>query len=219
MRISLTHNCLFPSFTLSVLFFFFFVFSFRSDGWDRTSQITSTSMLLLDPYYRTITGFAVLVEKEWLEFGHKFKDRCGQGNDKFLNERSPVFVQWLDSVHQIMLQFPRAFEINQNLLVFLADMVHSCLFGTFLGNSSREREVVLDVKNKTVSIWTYVLMKREMFTNGNFDAEFEEVVWPSTSIKQLKVWHRYFSRWDAEAHPRGGNGGEEKWTDDWGGKL
>lgn len=34
-----------------------------SDGWDRTSQITSLSQLQLDPYFRTLRGFAVLVEK------------------------------------------------------------------------------------------------------------------------------------------------------------
>ncbi|KAJ2840844.1 phosphatidylinositol-3-phosphatase ymr1 [Coemansia sp. 'formosensis'] len=48
-----------------------------SDGWDRTAQLTSLAQLCLDPYYRSIRGFAVLVEKEWVSFGHQFTLRCG----------------------------------------------------------------------------------------------------------------------------------------------
>ena len=43
-----------------------------SGGWDRTSQLCAISQILLDPYYRTIKGFAVLVEKDWISFGHMF---------------------------------------------------------------------------------------------------------------------------------------------------
>jgi len=187
-----------------------------SDGWDRTSQMTSTCMLLLDPYYRTLEGFAVLVEKEWLDFGHKFKDRHGQGSDKHPHERSPVFVQWLDCVHQLMYQFPTAFELNESMLIFLCDHLHSCLFGTFLGNNSKERKE-LDLKNKTVSIWTYILAKRQLFVNPRFKREEVKVLWPSTTIKKIRTWERYFCRFDFECHPREGEGGE--WTDDWGQKL
>ncbi|PFH54167.1 hypothetical protein AMATHDRAFT_72690 [Amanita thiersii Skay4041] len=55
-----------------------------SDGWDRTAQLSSLSQICLDPYYRTINGFKILVEKDWLSFGHKFLDRCGHlSSEKF----------------------------------------------------------------------------------------------------------------------------------------
>lgn len=63
-------------------------------------------------------GFQVLVETEWLDFGHKFADRCGHGeNSEDLNERCPVFLQWLDCVHQLQRQFPCSFEFNEAFLV------------------------------------------------------------------------------------------------------
>uniref|UniRef100_A0A3B5ASN5 phosphatidylinositol-3,5-bisphosphate 3-phosphatase n=1 Tax=Stegastes partitus TaxID=144197 RepID=A0A3B5ASN5_9TELE len=89
-----------------------------SDGWDRTPQIVALSKILLDPYYRTLEGFQVLVETEWLDFGHKFGDRCGhQENADDVSEQCPVFLQWLDCVHQLLKQFPCLFEFNEAFLV------------------------------------------------------------------------------------------------------
>jgi myotubularin-related protein 6/7/8 len=55
-----------------------------SDGWDRTSQLSALSQICLDPYYRTMEGFMVLVEKDWLSFGHMFRHRAGPlGSEKW----------------------------------------------------------------------------------------------------------------------------------------
>lgn len=75
-----------------------------SDGWDRTTQLSCLSQILIDPYYRTLEGFIVLFEKDWRETGHKFRERSGQYNnvDYHPNQISPIFIQYLDCVLQIM---------------------------------------------------------------------------------------------------------------------
>lgn len=66
-----------------------------SDGWDRTTQVCALAQLILDPYFRTLNGFAVLVDKEWVSFGHKFTDRLGfdAAVGYQSSERSPIFLQ------------------------------------------------------------------------------------------------------------------------------
>ncbi|XP_070282036.1 phosphatidylinositol-3,5-bisphosphate 3-phosphatase MTMR2 isoform X2 [Myotis yumanensis] len=111
-----------------------------SDGWDRTAQLTSLAMLMLDGYYRTIRGFEVLVEKEWLSFGHRFQLRLGHGDKNHADaDRSPVFLQFIDCVWQMTRQFPTAFEFNEYFLITILDHLYSCLFGTFLCNSEQQR--------------------------------------------------------------------------------
>jgi len=132
-----------------------------SHGWDRTSQVSALAQLLLDPHYRTREGFSALVEKDFLSFGHPFHTRCGHGEGK--NEQggdegqlSPIFLQFLDCVFQLVNQFPNYFEFNARYLLLLSENIYSCRFGTLLCDSEREREVVAGIRQRTYCMWEYL---------------------------------------------------------------
>jgi myotubularin-related protein 1/2 len=127
-----------------------------SDGWDRTSQLSALTKLCVDPSYRTTRGFIVLIEHDWLSFGHKFHERLGHGVRELHDQRSPVFIQFLDCVYQLMRQFPRHFEFTAEFLAQVAVHSYSCRFGTFLFNSEMERRRE-NIAARTPSLWTYLL--------------------------------------------------------------
>lgn len=191
---------------------YFFVYS--SDGWDRTAQICSLTQIILDPFYRTIKGFATLIEKEWCSFGYKFQDRCGhaEASTKLADERSPVFIQFLDALYQLLLQAPSAFEYTEDLLVFVGDHLHSGLFGNFLGNCEKNRVEVLNVRRSTKSIWNYVLQNHGRFANSRY-TYYDKPIWPRLMLRDIRLWERFFCRWDTNSHPHHITGLE--WHDDW----
>ncbi|KAG0015794.1 hypothetical protein BGZ80_009628 [Entomortierella chlamydospora] len=165
-----------------------------SDGWDRTAQLTSVAQVCLDPYYRTLRGFQVLVEKEWCSFGYKFMDRCGHlsndknfvalsatnaaantfanvqskfYNNKHIRETSPVFQQFLDCVFQIMQQNPTRFEFNEYFLTQLHYHVYSCQFGNFLFNCERERRQYM-ATTKCSSVWDFINSDKEQYLSKSY---------------------------------------------------
>ena len=184
-----------------------------SDGWDRTAQLCSITQIMLDPYFRTLDGIATLIEKEWCSFGFKFNERCGHHADygHKSSERSPIFVQFLDSLYQICHQFPTSFEFNEYFLVFLCDHQFSGLFGTFLCDYDKMKSE-LEVKESTVSIWSYVFRHKDRFINPNY-VEFPSPIWPSYNFSKLKLWERFHMRWNPDTHPNSIDG--VGWAEDW----
>ncbi|XP_069746882.1 phosphatidylinositol-3,5-bisphosphate 3-phosphatase MTMR2 isoform X2 [Narcine bancroftii] len=173
-----------------------------SDGWDRTAQLTSLAMIMLDSYYRTIRGFEVLIEKEWLGFGHRFQFRVGHGDKNHTDaDRSPVFLQFIDCVWQMIRQFPTAFEFNEFFLITILDHLYSCLFGTFLLNSEQQR-VKEELQKNTVSLWAYINSQLEEFINPLYVNYSNHVLYPVASLRHLELWIGYYIRWNPRMRPQ-----------------
>ncbi|XP_058241082.1 myotubularin-related protein 7b isoform X3 [Hemibagrus wyckioides] len=165
-----------------------------SDGWDRTAQACSVASVLLDPFYRSIKGFMVLIEKDWVSFGHKFSHRYAHldGDPK---EVSPVMDQFLECVWQLMEQFPCAFEFNERFLLQLHTHVHSCQYGNFIGNSQRERRD-LRIRERTHSLWPCLWEKRSEFINPLYRSDHSQtqgVLRPLTTPYCFKFWKGMYS--------------------------
>ncbi|XP_033127612.1 myotubularin-related protein 13-like isoform X3 [Anneissia japonica] len=189
------------------------------DGWDFTTQVVSLAELLMDPYYRTFEGFKVLIEKEWLAFGHRFTHRSNHTLHHQASGFAPVFLQFVDCVHQVHRQFPMSFEFNQHFLQMLAYHYVSNRFKTFMLDSEYERfEVELyqvisddrprmnrideagDQESKRPDIrsfWEYVDQLNEkstIFYNVFYsEGSQSRVLRPYANISSLKIWDFYLN--------------------------
>ncbi|OQR96395.1 myotubularin-related protein 2-like [Achlya hypogyna] len=167
-----------------------------SHGWDRTSQLSALAQLCLDPFYRTLRGFQVLIEKDFLAFGHPFQMRMAHG-EKPSTEESPIFLQFLDCVWQLQQQYPTYFEFNEGLLCLLADTVYTCRFGNFFLNSVQAREA-MGIRDRTVSIWAWLDGFKAELCNPDYAPHKELRPALSTLLRSVRVWDHVFLRWSAQ---------------------
>ncbi|KAK6017888.1 phorbol esters/diacylglycerol binding domain protein [Ostertagia ostertagi] len=178
------------------------------EGWDTTCQLMSLAQLLLDPYYRTIEGFQVLIEKEWLAFGHRFSHRANHTISSQNSGITPVFLLFLDAVHQLLAQFHGAFEFNDFYLRFLAYHSQSAFFRTFVMDCESERVHLEHLVPETGEghrgcIWMYIKEKTcrsTIFHNLLYSPEGERVLIPACSIAALQTWTFYSEETLVTAH-------------------
>ena len=125
-----------------------------SDGWDRTSQLTSLATITLSSSFRTAAGLENVFILEWLQAGHPFHKRyhCNgklavQRRDSLMEKlnstmlgpkktMAPVLPLFLDALYQIILTFPRHFSITEQDLHRLWCFVYE----NELGDCEAERE-------------------------------------------------------------------------------
>lgn len=181
-----------------------------SDGWDRTAQLSSLAQLLLDPHFRTLDGFARLVHKEWLAFGHRFDSRTGAGalpGSTQERDSAPVFLLFLDCIHQVVEQFPhectragvddrivcllmlaRAVEFGSEYLAVLLEVAISGEFGTFLFDNEKER-VHAGVYSRSGSVWSHLRARYAQLRNPSYQPRGVSL-YPSTRMCHLRLWTR-----------------------------
>eukprot|EP01132_Coremiostelium_polycephalum_P005622 gene5622-6997_t len=175
-----------------------------SDGWDRTSQLVALSQLLLDPYYRTIKGFQLLIEKEWLSFGHLFSNRCSHvyppnGDD---HEFSPIFMMFIDAVWQLTCLLPTTFQFNERFLIKIIDSVYDCRYGTFLFNNERERMHFKKMINGPASLWSAINAEPvDIYTNC-FYVPNSKPIFENFFMADIQFWTSFYLRWNDKFKPR-----------------
>ncbi|XP_024943809.1 myotubularin-related protein 10-B [Cephus cinctus] len=174
----------------------------ESDGRDMCCVVSSLVQLLLDPHFRTITGFQSLLQKEWIAAGHPFCDRLGLVV-KADTEKSPLFLLYLDCVWQLCQQFPAEFEFTETYLTTVWDAAHVSIFDTFIFNCEKDRaRAVIDPNYPLVlrSVWDW----REQFNDQDILLFYNPLYNPETScttvkplyaIPCLELWTQCYFRW------------------------
>ena len=226
-----------------------------SHGWDRTSQVSALAQLMLDPYYRTMEGFACLMEKDFMSFGHPFHKRCAHGEGKggvgvgvgddgiprrdgvgsglvsgadggAIDEGqiSPIFLQFLDCVWQIVNQYPECFEITTDYILELSHHIYSCRFGNMLCDTERERELVAGIRQRTYSVWDHLEQdpddpksdpNAKLWRNKNYDPSPEVgggiLLMPMpTLLRNVTLWQERYAQFGPKATMRWRNSGQSR---------
>jgi hypothetical protein len=93
-------------------------------------------------------------------------------------------------VHQLLIQFPTAFEFNMELLHQIAYHIYSAAFGNLILRNEKER-LEAKCRQKTISFWSYVLEYSNRFTNERFAAD-KRMLFPRTRERDLRIWREQF---------------------------
>ena len=150
-----------------------------------------------------------------MSFGHQFRYRNGFYSSKDTpssvckeNQFSPIFIQFLDCVYQLMEQNMDKFEFNENLLTFIAEQIYEGKYGNFLFNNEKERQD-FNLTKKTESIWSYVLENKKKFMNPIYKRKIDDNININNkdnnnkdnnalniNYKKIKLWEDYFFRFE-----------------------
>ncbi|KAF2920904.1 phosphatidylinositol-3-phosphatase myotubularin-1 [Oryza sativa Japonica Group] len=133
------------------------------------------------------------------------------GQSQTSNNSSPILLQWLDCISQLLRLYPSAFEFSSKFLVDFMDCVLSCRFGNFLCNSEREREQSGAVSS-CHCMWTYLADLRA--SGGSFHKhrnpfydplKHNGPLVPPAAALAPTLWPQFYLRWTCPIESQGGD--------------
>ncbi|KAL8145925.1 hypothetical protein AgCh_003887 [Apium graveolens] len=117
------------------------------------------------------------------------------------NHSSPIFLQWLDCVSQLLRMYPSAFEFSSSFLVEFLDCVLSCRFGNFLCNSEKERQQA-GISDSCGCLWMYLtdLRASEGSSHKHYNllydlSKHEGPILPPAAALAPTIWPQFHLRW------------------------
>ncbi|KAG6404568.1 hypothetical protein SASPL_136818 [Salvia splendens] len=125
------------------------------------------------------------------------------------NNCSPIFLQWVDCISQLLRMYPFAFEFSSVFLVDLLDCVLSCRFGNFFCNSEKERHQA-GVYDACGCMWVYLAELRDSdrpscHYNHFYDAsKFQGPLLPPAAALAPTLWPQFHLRWACPSESQGG---------------
>ncbi|KAJ7974958.1 Phosphatidylinositol-3-phosphatase myotubularin-1 [Quillaja saponaria] len=126
------------------------------------------------------------------------------------NNYSPIFLQWVDCVSQLLRMYPFAFEFSSAFLVDFLDCVLSSRFGNFLGNSEKERQQC-NVFEACGCLWAYLadLRASEGSSHAHYNLFYDsskhnEPLLPPAAALAPTLWPQFHLRWACPSEAQSG---------------
>ncbi|PKA59616.1 hypothetical protein AXF42_Ash018083 [Apostasia shenzhenica] len=124
---------------------------------------------------------------------------------------SPIFLQWIDCVSQLLRVYPSAFEFSSAFLVDFLDCMLSCRFGNFLCNSEKERQQS-GIADACGCIWIYLAHLRttegvsHLHYNVFYDpTKHDRPLLPPAAALAPTLWPQFHLRWACPSEAQAGD--------------
>ncbi|XP_058089006.1 phosphatidylinositol-3-phosphatase myotubularin-1 isoform X3 [Magnolia sinica] len=123
---------------------------------------------------------------------------------------SPIFLQWVDCVSQLLRMYPCAFEFTSAFLVDFLDCMLSCRFGNFLCNSEKER-LQSRISDTCGCMWVYLASLRRsegschVHCNLFYDpTKHNGPLLPPAAALAPTLWPQFHLRWACPSEAQAG---------------